>query len=92
VDSVLTRPCEGFEKISATFPTYTLLDNSPDGHAVVLMKVRGALALGFEIQGCGGVGLAVGVVAVSADGPKTLYLQNHNASQKHCADPALLGL
>uniref|UniRef100_A0A383VP05 CRAL-TRIO domain-containing protein n=1 Tax=Tetradesmus obliquus TaxID=3088 RepID=A0A383VP05_TETOB len=39
VDSVLTRPCDGFEKISATFPTYTLLDNSPDGHAVVLMKV-----------------------------------------------------
>jgi hypothetical protein len=40
VDSVLTRPCDGFEKISATFPTYTLLDNSPDGHAVVMMKVR----------------------------------------------------
>jgi hypothetical protein len=39
VDSVLTRPCDGFEKISATFPTYTLLDNSPDGHAVVMMKV-----------------------------------------------------
>jgi hypothetical protein len=42
---VLTRPCDGFEKISATFPTYTLLDHSPDGHAVVMMKVGCAFAL-----------------------------------------------
>lgn len=39
VDSVLSRCCPGFEAISSVFPTYTLLDQSLDGHAVVLMKV-----------------------------------------------------
>jgi hypothetical protein len=39
LQNLLTRPCDGFEKISATFPTYTLLDNSLDGHAVVMVKV-----------------------------------------------------
>lgn len=40
VDSVLTRPCLAFETISAALPTYILSEDSPDGHAVVLMKVR----------------------------------------------------
>lgn len=39
VDNVLRKPCPGFEEISTTFPTYTLLNNSADGHAVVMMKV-----------------------------------------------------
>lgn len=39
IDNVLRKPCPGFEEISTTFPTYTLLNNSPDGHAVVMMKV-----------------------------------------------------
>jgi hypothetical protein len=29
-----------FEKISDTSPTYTLLNNSPDGYAMVLIKVH----------------------------------------------------
>jgi hypothetical protein len=49
--SVLTRPCDGFEKISATFPTYTMLDNSPDGHAVVMMKVCSVFVL-FVLEVC----------------------------------------
>jgi hypothetical protein len=43
VGQLLTGPCDGFEKISAAFPTYTMLDNSPDGHAVVMMKVCSVL-------------------------------------------------
>lgn len=47
VDTVLQRPCPGFEKISVAFPTYLLLENSPDGHAVMMMKVGGS-----EARGC----------------------------------------
>jgi hypothetical protein len=39
VDTVLMRPCRKFPLMVRLFPTYLLSDSSPEGHAVVLMKV-----------------------------------------------------
>lgn len=41
VDTVLMRPCPKFPLMCRLLPTYLLSDNSPEGHAVVLMKVGG---------------------------------------------------
>jgi hypothetical protein len=41
VDTVLMRPCLKFPLMCRLLPTYLLSDNSPEGHAVVLMKVGG---------------------------------------------------
>jgi hypothetical protein len=38
VDTVLQRPCPGFEARQAVMPVY-ILGNSPDGHAVWTLKV-----------------------------------------------------
>lgn len=45
VDTVLMRPCPKFPLMCRLFPTYLLRDSSPEGHAVVLMKVRGNLVV-----------------------------------------------
>jgi hypothetical protein len=39
IDTVLMRPCPKFPLTCRLFPTYLLSDRSPEGHAVVLMKV-----------------------------------------------------
>lgn len=39
VDTVLMRPCPKFPLMCRLLPTYLLSDDSPEGHAVVLMKV-----------------------------------------------------
>lgn len=41
VDTVLMRPCPKFRLMCRLLPTYLLSDNTPEGHAVVLMKVGG---------------------------------------------------
>lgn len=40
VDTVLMRPCPKFPLMCRLLPTYLLSDDTPEGHAVVLMKVR----------------------------------------------------
>lgn len=39
VDTVLMRPCPKFPLMCRLMPTYLLADESPEGHAVLLMKV-----------------------------------------------------
>lgn len=39
IDSVLSRPCPKFPLMCRLLPTYLLSDDSPEGHAVFLMKV-----------------------------------------------------
>lgn len=39
VDTVFCRPCPCYSLLLDTFPTYTLLEQNADGHAVLLTKV-----------------------------------------------------
>jgi hypothetical protein len=40
VDSAFERPVPYHSAVTTAFPTYTLMDESPDGHAVLYTKVR----------------------------------------------------
>jgi hypothetical protein len=91
----LQRPCPKFPLMARLLPTYLLSDDSPEGHAVVLMKVGGVgmhtvgLHAGWRRFVCAVVALAVGrgggrlVVVVSRAW--------HDVRRQCCLRPSLGG-
>jgi hypothetical protein len=54
VDSAFERPVPYHSVVTTAFPTYTLMDESPDGHAVLYTKVSSpAYILYNRVQGPG---------------------------------------